>query len=351
METKEAPSKLFITLSWGFTSLVVGGLLAGAFWYLQTPAQKPPLESQTNPISAVPTEQLVLRLPAPDFVGSFAISRKLKLKTVIPDRPRYAVMTHVVERGDSLYGIAKAFDIKPETVLWANYPVLEDDPHSLKPGQELLVPPTDGVLYEWKDGDTLEKVAAENHTSLDDALTWPGNNLDLTTPRIKAGQLVMFPGGWRKSKAIELQVDDRGAGTGTTGVAGSVCGGGVAGTGAFGWPTNSGLLSGNDYFPGHLGIDLAGAEGDPVFASDGGVVIKAAGGWNGGYGNVVAIDHGNGYVTVYAHLSATNVRVCQNVGKGAVIGAVGNTGNSFGSHLHFEVRQGGGNINPWFVFQ
>ena len=75
----------------------------------------------------------------------------------------------------------------------------------------------------------------------------------------------------------------------------------------------------------------------------------ASGGWNGGYGNVIMIDHGTGYATLYAHLSQLNVSTCQSVGTGQLIGLAGNTGNSFGAHLHFEVRQGGGNINPWYV--
>ena len=80
-------------------------------------------------------------------------------------------------------------------------------------------------------------------------------------------------------------------------------------------------------------------------------MTMAQGGWNYGYGNVVQIDHGNGYVTVYAHLSAINVSECTPVGQGTVIGAAGNTGNSFGAHLHFEVRIGGSNINPYDIVQ
>jgi murein DD-endopeptidase MepM/ murein hydrolase activator NlpD len=75
----------------------------------------------------------------------------------------------------------------------------------------------------------------------------------------------------------------------------------------------------------------------------------AQGGYNYGYGNVIQIDHGNGYSTVYAHLSTIGVGVCESVGAGQWIGGAGNTGNSQGAHLHFEVRQGGGFINPWFV--
>ena len=81
------------------------------------------------------------------------------------------------------------------------------------------------------------------------------------------------------------------------------------------------FLSGNDYWSGHLGIDIAAGEGQPVYAADSGVVTMAQGGYNYGYGNVIQIDHGNGYSTVYAHLSNIGVGVCQSVGQGQWIGS------------------------------
>jgi murein DD-endopeptidase MepM/ murein hydrolase activator NlpD len=159
----------------------------------------------------------------------------------------------------------------------------------------------------------------------------------------------MIPGGWRESKAFTLPTITRGRGTGTTGVGSSSCGaGGAVGSGNFIFPAPQHVLSGNDYYGGHLGLDFAAALGDPIFAADSGVVTMA-GGSSGGYGNVVMIDHGNGYSTVYAHLSSINVHACQSVGQGAVIGGAGTTGNSTGVHLHFEVRKGGANIDPWYV--
>ena len=77
----------------------------------------------------------------------------------------------------------------------------------------------------------------------------------------------------------------------------------------------------------------------------------AQGGYNYGYGNVVMIDHQNGYVSVYAHLSQINVTPCESVGRGTMVGLAGSTGNSTGSHLHFEIRKGGTNVNPWDFFR
>jgi murein DD-endopeptidase MepM/ murein hydrolase activator NlpD len=113
------------------------------------------------------------------------------------------------------------------------------------------------------------------------------------------------------------------------------------------WPAGNRFLSGNDYWSEHLGIDIAANEGAPIYAADSGVVTMASIGDNYGYGNVVQIDHGNGFVTLYAHLSQINVGLCQSIYQGQVIGASGNTGNSFGAHLHFEIRLGGARVNPW----
>jgi murein DD-endopeptidase MepM/ murein hydrolase activator NlpD len=338
----------FNLISWSITFLLVLAAGGFAFWRMQNPqvvtAAPAPMATTSPQSAATPTGNTVSVLSLP------ALERNLTLKTIVPERPRYAVIKHTVERGDSVFAIAKAASVKPDSLLWANFDVLNDSPDSIRPGQELNLPPTDGILYQWKDGDTLEKIAAQYKAKVDDILNWPGNNLDLTNPSFKAGELVMIPGGWRESKAFVLPTITRGKGTGTAGTGGSACGaGGAVGGGGFIFPVANHFLSGNDYYGGHLGIDLAAAEGTPVYAADAGVVVKASGGYNGGYGNVVMIDHGNGFVTLYAHLSQINVSTCQSVGQGTVIGAAGNTGNSFGAHLHFEVRKGGGNINPWSV--
>ncbi|GAB4493436.1 MAG: hypothetical protein Fur0016_29390 [Anaerolineales bacterium] len=335
-------SRWFNLISWGVTLLIVLSLGGFAFWHAphrsvsagSEPALLPTVVPAQNVIQPVITPG-----PAISVLSLPSIDRDLKLETIIPARPRYNVINHTVRRGDALYRIAKEFDIKPETLLWANFNVLKDDPHSLKPGQELQIPPTDGLLYQWKEGDTIEKIAASYRAKPEDIINWPGNNLDLSNPQPQANQWVMIPGGWRESKAPTVDVGRAASGTCNVSFSG------------FGWPAGETYLSGNDYFPGHYGIDIAAVEGAPIYAAASGVVIKAAGGWNSGYGNYIVIDHCNGYTTLYAHLSAINVSVGTVVGRGAVIGASGNTGNSFGAHLHFEVRLNGAYINPWGIFQ
>jgi murein DD-endopeptidase MepM/ murein hydrolase activator NlpD len=127
--------------------------------------------------------------------------------------------------------------------------------------------------------------------------------------------------------------------------------GGAVGTGSFIWPThNVHKISGNDYWSGHLGIDIAALTGDYIFAADSGVVVYA-GPISGGYGNFVMIDHGNGYRTAYGHNSAVKVSCGQSVTQGQLISLAGSTGNSTGPHLHFEIRAGTGFVNPWALLQ
>ena len=342
-------------VSWVVTIVIVVALLSSTLYYKST--LPPVVVTVPQPTSAagtagVGTPQTGEPVVSADGSESPSIFRKLQLITNIPERPRYESVIYRVSRGDAMLAIADEYKLKSESILYVNTQ-LEDNPHNLKPGMELTIPPIDGLYYEWKDGDTFESVAEKFDAVADDIINFPGNDIDLTDPKVNPGTLVMIPGGSRDLRAWEqdLQTAGRGANTGTGGTnATNSCGGGPVASG-FGWPAGSHNISGNGYGPGHLAIDIEAAEGDAVFAAGSGIVTMAQGGWNYGYGNVVQIDHGNGYVTVYAHLSAINVSQCTPVGQGTVIGAAGNTGNSFGAHLHFEVRIGGSNINPYDIVQ
>ncbi len=119
-----------------------------------------------------------------------------------------------------------------------------------------------------------------------------------------------------------------------------------AGSGVLSWPVSGPVTSGFGMRWGrmHEGIDIAVAEGTPVHAAAAGTVIYAA--WMSGYGNLVVVDHGNGLSTAYAHNSSLAVSVGQAVAAGEVVSYSGNTGNSTGPHVHFEVRVGGGAVDP-----
>ena len=342
----------FNTISWGITVLVVAALLGSTLWWTQSGSASPATHleptakpNQTKPVINLPTQ-------AANAASSLTIPRQLDLKTVIPaDAPRLDAITYTTEQGDSLSIIAKNFTLKMESILYSSKGVIPyDNPDELSPGMKLTIPPVDGMVYKWQDGDTLQKVAAEFSAKPDDILNFPGNGIDLTNPQIKPGTIVTIPGGkreltdWTTLMPTQGRVNNGSTGTSDFGGA-SACGGGPVDN-TFGWPANAHWISGNDYTPSHLGIDIAANQGDPIFAAAAGVVTMAQGGDNYGYGNVVQIDHGNGFVTLYAHLSQINVSVCQVVGQGAVIGLAGATGNAFGAHLHFEIRINGVNVNP-----
>lgn len=96
----------------------------------------------------------------------------------------------------------------------------------------------------------------------------------------------------------------------------------------------------------HKGIDIGAPKGTPIKAAASGTVISASTGYNGGYGNYMVVSHGNGIETAYGHCSAIYVKPGQKVSQGQVIGAVGNTGRSYGNHLHLEIRINGVAQNP-----
>jgi murein DD-endopeptidase MepM/ murein hydrolase activator NlpD len=341
-------SHRFSILSWSITLLIVAGLVGGAWMWKQSTSG----DQILSPRPTAGPEESPPNIKMPALGGPIAflsIEREIQLKTNIPaDKPRYEPIDYRVSHGDSIFAIAESYKLQPETVLWANYDILQDDPHSLAPGQILKIPPTDGIFYQWKENDTLETVADEFNATVEDILNYPGNNIDLAEPKVDSGSWVMVPGGEREFVQWLVPTVATGA-SGTSPTNQSSCPGGAVGGGGFTWPADNNFLSGNDYWSGHLGIDIAAGEGASVYAADRGVVTMAAGGYNYGYGNVIQIDHGNGYTTIYAHLSVIGVSVCESVGAGQWIGASGSTGNSQGAHLHFEVRQGGGFINPWFV--
>ncbi|MBN1306246.1 MAG: LysM peptidoglycan-binding domain-containing M23 family metallopeptidase [Anaerolineales bacterium] len=347
---KSIKNNMFTILSWGVTFIVVAVLLGTALWWKGTThtaaalVPEPTAKAEDNPSQ--------INLPALTPLngnGQPAIKREIELKTDIPDkRPRYDMVEYTVQRGDSIFAIASTFEVEPETVLWANFDTLHDDPHSLKPAMVLKIPPTDGIFYQWKEGDSFESVAVEFESEPEEIINWPGNDIDLTNPEIQPAAWVMVPGGSREF--VQWIISTRSTGnSGTSDVAGGVCGAGGASGPIAAWPTDLHYLSGNDFWSGHLAIDLAAPEGANVYAAGSGVVTMAQGGDNYGYGNVIQIDHGNGYVTLYAHLSMIGVGLCENVYAGQWIAASGNTGNSYGAHLHFEVRLGGEFVNPWHI--
>jgi murein DD-endopeptidase MepM/ murein hydrolase activator NlpD len=315
-------------------------------------AQAAPLPTATVTVEPVAVEDV----PADAFMGG--IGRLAQIHTILPSRPRFEIIQYKVLKGDTLIGIAEKYGLRPESIFWGNYNVLGDDPHKLRIGQNLNILPVDGILYQWHQGDGLNSVAKFYGVSVESIINWPGNHLDTKTigdvshPNISAGTEVMIPGGKREfvtwSAPRITRANPSVAKIFGPGACGKVEDGPV-GIGTFIWPTTEKYLSGYDYSPetNHWGIDIAGALGNPIFASDNGVVVYA--GWNDwGYGNVVVIDHGDGWQTLYAHLSAVGVSCGAYVYQGGTLGQMGSTGASSGPHLHFEMLGDSyGRANPW----
>jgi len=337
--------------TWVITVLMIGVMGFSLFQYFTGHSllvffNRPSLKNITTDISVLP-----------DFIPTKileSIERSTNPDTVLPVGSRKKTVEYTVASGDSLFGIAKQYEVEPESVLWANTDTLNDDPHMISVGVKLKIPPVDGILYIWQEGDKLEEVAAKYNASVEDILLYTGNDLDISNPVIEPGTFLMIPDGWRPLQPWVIPVSagsDAGVTAQIAGPGSCTPGGGSVGTYSFVWPAPYyGQISGNDYWAGHQAIDAQCFQGDSIFASDSGVVIYS-GAISGGYGNLVAIDHQNGYLTLYAHLNGFNVGCGQSVGQGQVIGFCGSTGNSTGAHLHFEIRQNGGFVNPWHVLQ
>ena len=330
-------------------------LLVQAF-YRQTPNAFSGNSGQTS--GPAPTAVVEIdSIPALDVPIISGIARGAQIHTNIPSRPRDEITTYTVLAGDTVFGIAEKFGLEPQTILWGNYNLLLDDPHSLKPGQELNILPIDGVYWEWLGGIPFGEWAKFYGVTATEVIEYPANNIDSTTvgdfenANIKTGTWLIIPNGRREFVNWSAPLGVTRENPASARVLGEgACGpisGGAVGYGAYIYPTNKHYLSGFDYSEktNHRGLDFAGNEGEGVYAADAGVIVYS--GWNNyGYGNMIMIDHGNGFQSLYAHLSVISRGCGQSVGQGEEVGAVGSTGRSSGAHLHFELMAGA-KVNPW----
>ncbi len=248
------------------------------------------------------------------------------------------ITIHNVQEGETVSSIAERYGLDVTTILWEND---LSETAKLKPGQELRILPVDGLRHKVLKGETIYSIAKKY--GLDEAqaqviVDYPFNEfLNDETFELAIGQQLVIPQGV-KPKAPAPTRGRTAFGTLTPDA------GTVTATGAFVWPASGGISQGYSFY--HKALDISNHGGGPILAADSGTVTVA--GWidNSGYGNRVMVDHNNGYVTLYAHMSVVQVKPGQRINRGDVIGQMGSTGRSTGTHLHFEIRQGGVLHNP-----
>lgn len=275
--------------------------------------------------------------------NGISLESLIDFKTSISQKPRAEIIEYEVQNGDTLSQIAQKFNISSDTIKWAND---MSDKDSIKPGQKLKILPVTGVVHTVREGDTLESVAKKYSASDQAILEYPFNDVP-DDFKLKIGQVLMVPDGYPpEAKAPPRpRIQPQYIAQGPTSPSFNAPGGG-----SFVWPTTTSGIS--TYFAWwHPGIDMPNRNAPAVVASSGGTVIVA--GWpdNYGYGNRVVVDHGNGYQTLYAHLSNIYVSIGQQVSQGQSVGQMGTTGRSTGVHLHFEIRYKGIAVNPLAILR
>lgn len=241
------------------------------------------------------------------------------------------ISVYTVRSGDSFAKISKMFDVSVNTILWAND---LNKNSGLKVGQELIILPMSGVLHTVVKGDTLSTIAKKYAGDVEEISLF---NDFRVTDKLSVGQIIMIPDG-EVSFSTRPSVVSSGN---TTKVISSASA--PTYDGYYQKPFTSGRRTQGIH--GYNGVDYAMPVGSQIYAAASGtVLISKNSGWNGGYGNYIAIKHPNNTQTIYGHLSQALVSVGASVTQGQLIGYSGNTGKSTGPHLHFEVR---GAKNPF----
>lgn len=252
---------------------------------------------------------------------------ELNTTTSESSKPRFEIIDYEVIKGDTLASIADKFGISVDTIKWANSLKTE----KLIPGQSLRIPPVTGIAHKVRPGDTVYSVAKKYKAEAQNIVNFPANDFaDLDTFALNVGQIVYVPNGVMPEAAPVYQ---------SAPVPQFIAGAG----GKYIWPAQGTITQYPVSY--HMAVDIANRSAPPVAAGDAGT-ISYAGCVRYGYGCHVIITHADGFQTLYAHLSSYNVSSGDKVGRGQIIGRMGSTGRSSGTHLHFEVRKNGAPLNP-----
>lgn len=239
------------------------------------------------------------------------------------------ISVYIVRPGDTLSDIATMFGVSVNTIRWGN-DIARDK--SIQPGQELVILPVTGIKYTVKNGGTLTDIIKKYGGDIGEAVAYNGYAAD---EQLAAGTEVIIPHGEILAPApVAPKRSTASVARGTNA---------PAYAGYYMRPIAGGTRTQGVH--GYNGVDIADGVGTPIMAAaNGKVILSRSGGWNGGYGNYIVLQHDNGTQTLYAHNSKNIVASGQHVVQGQVIAYMGSTGKSTGSHLHFEIR---GAKNPF----
>jgi murein DD-endopeptidase MepM/ murein hydrolase activator NlpD len=261
------------------------------------------------------------------------IPKKEMAVTTLPSERRTKPIDYVIQPGDTLYTIGNQFKVSIDALKYINGLT---DSSILSVGQELTIPPISGLIHKVESGDTIGSIA-EKYDVAPQAIA--DFNYILDTSKLAVGTELVVPGG--KIPEIPLPVvyvPTSSFGSGTQAKANkNLCV----------WPTTVRIIT-QYYTWYHNGVDIASPSNmgmPPLFACSSGTVIRA--GWDPfGLGLHVRIDHGNGFETIYGHMSRLDVSYGDKVGRGEQLGLMGSTGRSTGPHVHFMVQYNGVSQDP-----
>lgn len=269
--------------------------------------------------------------PPSAVLASLDLSQSVQ--TDISSKPRDHVITYTVKEGDTLSKVASDHGVSVDTIKWAND--LKKDTLSL--GQELLIPPVTGIVHKVKEGETIYSIAKKYRAEAQNIVNFPFNDFaDPETFALNVGQTLVVPDGIQPEAPAII------APRMPTIIVGNL------GTGRFVWPTSGGITQYPSWY--HMAYDIADNAAPGIAAADAGTVV-AVEYLTWGYGRHAIIDHGNGYSTLYGHMQAIYVKPGDRVARGQIIGKMGSTGRSTGTHLHFEIRSNGIAVNPTQFFR
>jgi len=274
----------------------------------------------------------------PDYLSTTIdiIPQRNTAVTIVPEsRKRSEAFAYVIQGGDTLSSIGNKFKISTDALKYVNGLT---DRSILTVGKELTIPPVSGLIHTVESGDTLSSIAIKYDVASQAVADF---NYILDTSSLALGTELVIPGAKVPTVVVPA----------TPSLPGGVPSGGYAPAPASDtfcvWPTSVRIIT--QYFTWyHNGVDIAnpiGTAAPPLYACTGGVVIRS--GWDPwGLGLLIRIDHGNGYETAYGHMSRLDVGYGERVSRGQVIGLMGSTGRSTGSHVHFMVKYNGVAQNP-----